>query len=48
MCPPCAAFNYAKRDQTADLRGRARAEDRGGSADLLRRYELPRRLLLGE
>jgi NAD(P)-dependent dehydrogenase (short-subunit alcohol dehydrogenase family) len=22
MCPPCAAFNYAKRDQTADLRGR--------------------------
>jgi NAD(P)-dependent dehydrogenase (short-subunit alcohol dehydrogenase family) len=22
MCPPCAALNYAKRDQTADLRGR--------------------------
>jgi NAD(P)-dependent dehydrogenase (short-subunit alcohol dehydrogenase family) len=22
MCPPCAALNYAKREQTADLRGR--------------------------
>ncbi|HSR95877.1 MAG TPA: SDR family oxidoreductase [Kofleriaceae bacterium] len=22
MCPPCAELNYAKRDQTADLRGR--------------------------
>ena len=22
MCPECAAFNYAKREQTADLRGR--------------------------
>ncbi|HEY0988490.1 MAG TPA: SDR family NAD(P)-dependent oxidoreductase, partial [Kofleriaceae bacterium] len=22
MCPPCAALNYRKRDQTADLRGR--------------------------
>jgi hypothetical protein len=32
LCPPCAAFNFAKRTELADLRGRA---DRGEGQDRL-------------
>ena len=44
LCPPCAAFNFAKRSETADLEGRvARADGRAGEDRLPGRDQAPAR-----